>query len=86
MSAFGWLRDFLRHIGIEKKKTSQDPNPKNFVPLYEGYESFYTRNLYIRIRDVFNQPIASVAGATVHVIERISRDFNWTFQFSEKKN
>lgn len=28
LSALGWLRDFLRNIGIEDKKTSQDPNPK----------------------------------------------------------
>ena len=28
LSALGWLRDFLRYTGLEKKKTSQDPNPK----------------------------------------------------------
>ncbi|CAF2820036.1 unnamed protein product [Rotaria sp. Silwood2] len=85
LSAVGWLRDFLRNIGIEKKTTAQDPNPKDFVPLYQSYECFYTRNLYTRIRDVFNQPIASVAGATVEVMERLSEDFNWTFKFSGKK-
>jgi serine palmitoyltransferase len=53
---------------------------KDFVPLYQNYECFYTRNLYTRIRDVFNQPIASVAGATVQVMERLSDDFNWTFK------
>ncbi|CAF3459126.1 unnamed protein product [Rotaria socialis] len=85
LTALGWLRDFLRNIGLEDKKTAQDPNPKDFVPLYQSYECFYTRNLYTRIRDVFNQPIASVAGATVQVMERFSTDFNWTFQFSGKK-
>jgi serine palmitoyltransferase len=58
---------------------------KDFVPLYEGYECFYTRNLYTRIRDVFNQPIASVAGATVEVMERLSGDFNWTFKYEKNK-
>jgi serine palmitoyltransferase len=53
---------------------------KNFVPLYQNYECFYTRNLYTRIRDVFNQPIASVAGAAAQVMERLSEDFNWTFK------
>lgn len=81
-TALGWLRDFLRHIGVEKKKTAKDPNPKDFVPLYQSYECFYTRNLYTRIRDVFNQPICSVAGAKVDVMERLSDDFNWTFRFS----
>ena len=28
LSALGWLRDFLRHVGLEKKKTAHDPNPK----------------------------------------------------------
>jgi hypothetical protein len=28
LSALGWLRDFLRKIGVEEKKTSRDPNPK----------------------------------------------------------
>lgn len=28
LSALGWLRDFLRYTGLEKKKTSQDLNPK----------------------------------------------------------
>lgn len=85
LSALGWLRDFLRHTGLEKKKTAKDPNPKDFVPLYQSYECFYTRNLYTRIRDVFNQPICSVAGAQVNVMERLSDDFNWTFKFSGKK-
>ncbi|CAF0843715.1 unnamed protein product [Adineta ricciae] len=85
LSALGWLRDFLRHIGLEEKRTAHDPNPKDFVPLYQSYECFYTRNLYTRIRDVFNQPIASVAGAKVHVMERVSDDYNWTFKFSGKK-
>jgi hypothetical protein len=24
---FGWLRDTLRYIGIEKKQSAKDPNP-----------------------------------------------------------
>lgn len=28
LSALGWLRDFLRHTGLERKKTAHDPNPK----------------------------------------------------------
>jgi hypothetical protein len=28
LSALGWLRDFLRNIGFEEKKTAHDPNPK----------------------------------------------------------
>ncbi len=28
LSVLGWLRDFLRKIGLEEKKTARDPNPK----------------------------------------------------------
>lgn len=28
LSVLGWLRDFLRNVGLEEKKTSRDPNPK----------------------------------------------------------
>jgi serine palmitoyltransferase len=34
LNVFGWLRDFLRNIGIEKKKIAQDPNPKVFEFLF----------------------------------------------------
>ena len=53
---------------------------KDFVPLYSEYECFYTRNLYTRIRDCFNRPIASVPGAIIQLIERVSDDYNWTFK------
>jgi serine palmitoyltransferase len=54
------------------------------VPLYSEYECFYTRNLYTRIRDCFNRPIASVPGAIIKLIDRVSDDFNWTFKSSGK--
>ncbi|CAM4759396.1 unnamed protein product [Rotaria magnacalcarata] len=84
-TALGWLRDFLRYIGLEKKKIVIDPSPKDFAPLYLSYECFYTRNLYQRVRDVFNQPIASMAGPIVDVMERVSDDYNWTFRFTGRK-
>ena len=27
LNLFGWLRDILRQIGIEKRKGNKDPNP-----------------------------------------------------------
>ena len=53
---------------------------KGFVPLYADFESFYTRNLYMRIRDCWNRPIASVPGPEVDIVERTSDDYNWTFK------
>lgn len=53
---------------------------QDFVPLYQDFENFYTRNLYMRIRDNWNRPISSVPGARMDVVERVSHDYNWTFE------
>jgi len=82
---FGWLRDTLRYIGIEKKQSAKDPNPKDFPPLYSEYESFYMRNLYIRLSDCFNRPVCSVPGPIISILERISDDYNWTFRQTGRK-
>jgi len=106
LNMFGWLRDFLRSTGIEKRQGASDNNSavsfkfnfqlfyfwdsnreieKDFVPLYSSYESFYTRNVYIRIRDCFNRPICSVPGAELELLERKTNDYNWSFYFTGKK-
>jgi len=85
LNIFGWLRDFCRKVGIEKRAGAVDPNPSDFVPLYQSYESFYTRNVYFRIRDCFNRPICSVPGATIDLIERKTDDYNWSFYTTGKK-
>ncbi|CAF1459312.1 unnamed protein product [Rotaria magnacalcarata] len=82
---FGWLRDFLRQSNIETKRGAIDPNASlGFVPLYQSYESFYTRNMYTRVRDIFNRPIASVPGPQFELTERLSDDYNWTYRFTGK--
>jgi serine palmitoyltransferase len=85
LNIFGWLRDFCRKVGIERRTGAVDPNPSDFVPLYQSYESFYTRNVYYRIRDCFNRPIGSVPGATIDLIERKTNDYNWSFYNTGKK-
>lgn len=50
------------------------------MPLYQSYESFYTRNVYQRIADCFNRPIGSVPGGKLDLIERVTEDHNWSFQ------
>ncbi|CAF0836525.1 unnamed protein product, partial [Didymodactylos carnosus] len=83
---FGWLRDFLRQSYVERKKGALDPNAKlGFVPLYQSYESFYTRNMYTRVRDIFNRPIGSVASSEFDLVERVSDDYNWTYRYTGNK-
>lgn len=85
LNIFGWFRDFLRSSGIERRKGAADNNGPDFVPLYQSYESFYTRNVYIRIRDCFNRPICSVPGAEIELLERTTDDYNWSFNYTGNK-
>ncbi|XP_036273967.1 serine palmitoyltransferase 3 isoform X2 [Pipistrellus kuhlii] len=80
---FGYLRDFLRNSGIEKCNAAiEREEQKDFVPLYQNFENFYTRNIYMRIRDNWNRPICSAPGPLFDVMERVSDDYNWTFRFT----
>nr|CAB3266549.1 serine palmitoyltransferase 2 [Phallusia mammillata] len=85
VTVFGFLRDFLRKYRIEKTHSSTDPlDMKDFVPLYASFESFYTRNIYNRIQDVFNRPICSVPGATIDIAERRFSQSGWKYEYTGK--
>uniref|UniRef100_A0A3P8WRZ9 serine C-palmitoyltransferase n=1 Tax=Cynoglossus semilaevis TaxID=244447 RepID=A0A3P8WRZ9_CYNSE len=85
LTIFGYLRDFLRHWNIEKCHVARDrEQQKDFVPLYQDFENFYTRNLYMRIRDNWNRPVCGVPGAKMDLAERVSYDYNWTFKHTGK--
>ncbi|XP_028395869.1 LOW QUALITY PROTEIN: serine palmitoyltransferase 2-like [Dendronephthya gigantea] len=81
---FGYLRDFMRYYGLEKSRAFKEIGNKGFVPLYASFESFYTRNLYRRIRDCWNRPICSSPGAEIDIMERSSTDNNWSFRHTGK--
>ncbi|MED6263828.1 Serine palmitoyltransferase 2, partial [Characodon lateralis] len=85
LTVFGYLRDFLRHWNIEKCHVARERDEqKDFVPLYQDFENFYTRNLYMRIRDNWNRPICSVPGARMDLVERVTHNYNWTFDHTGK--
>jgi len=42
-----------------------------------SFEKFYIRNVYRRMKNVVNHPIASVPGATIEIIKRESSDNFW---------
>ena len=46
------------------------------------FERFYTRNVYRRIRDLWNRPIGSTPGAYFDIVDRVSDDHNWTFRYA----
>ncbi|XP_047458671.1 serine palmitoyltransferase 3 [Mugil cephalus] len=83
VTLFGYLRDFLRAVGLEKCHVAQERGAqRDFVPLYQDFENFYTRNLYMRVRDNWNRPICSLPGPVFDLMERVSDDYNWTFRFT----
>uniref|UniRef100_A0A669B4C8 serine C-palmitoyltransferase n=1 Tax=Oreochromis niloticus TaxID=8128 RepID=A0A669B4C8_ORENI len=85
VTLFGYLRDFLRAVGLEKCNIAQErEKQKDFVPLYQDFENFYTRNLYMRVRDNWNRPICSLPGPVFDLMERVSDDYNWTFRYCNR--
>lgn len=54
---------------------------QDFMKMNLSVEGFYTRNVYRRIRDCWNRPIASTPGAYFDVVDRVSDDNNWTFRY-----
>ncbi|CAO3673564.1 unnamed protein product [Umbelopsis vinacea] len=57
---------------------------EGYAPLVSDFDSFYTRRLYVRIRDCWNRPITGVASRTVKLLERESNDYNRSFRFTGK--
>ncbi|CAK6951745.1 serine palmitoyltransferase 3 [Scomber scombrus] len=85
VTLFGYLRDLLRAVGLEKCHVAQERvEQKDFIPLYQDFENFYTRNLYMRVRDNWNRPICSLPGPVFDLMERVSDDYNWTFRLTGK--
>ncbi|XP_055944100.1 serine palmitoyltransferase 2-like [Argiope bruennichi] len=84
LMVFGYLRDFMRKSGLEKNFMAKELNREGYVPLYHSFESFYTRNVYIRIRDCLNMPICGVPGALMKMRERITNDYNISFKLTDK--
>ncbi|KAJ3131036.1 serine palmitoyltransferase component [Physocladia obscura] len=75
----GHLRDF---IGFRTNPAAYAHlrNKNGYAPLNSGFDTFYHRRLYTRIRDVFNRPITNVPGRTITLLERQSKDYNKSFQ------
>uniref|UniRef100_A0A2I9LPR3 serine C-palmitoyltransferase n=1 Tax=Centruroides hentzi TaxID=88313 RepID=A0A2I9LPR3_9SCOR len=76
---FGYLREFLRRVGLEDQQCAVERNREGYVPLYQKFESFYNHNVYRRIRDCWSKPICSAPGVMVDIKDRVSTDYNWHF-------
>ncbi|KAG0166615.1 serine palmitoyltransferase component [Apophysomyces sp. BC1034] len=78
---FGHLRDILGKI-FKPQAYSHLKMNQGYAPLVSDFDSFYTRRLYMRIRDCWNRPITGVASRTVKLLDRESHDFNKTFRLT----
>ncbi|XP_064601850.1 serine palmitoyltransferase 2-like isoform X2 [Liolophura sinensis] len=81
----GHIHDFLRKYGLERDRSCHEQHLKDFVPLYQSWESFYTRNLYHRVCDCWNRPITSAAGVHIKVVDRKMEDNGWTLKHTNKQ-
>jgi serine palmitoyltransferase len=80
---FGHIRDFLGKLFNSSRYIEKKPK-SGYSVLLKSWESFYTRRLYHRIQDCWNRPICSSPGATIDVMERVSKDNNCTLVTSGK--
>ena len=78
----GYFRELFYgpgHMSADGVVSFAELNRDGYVALFSVFESFYTRNVVRRMKDIFFRPISSVPGATVDIIRRKTNDFCWSF-------
>ncbi|KAJ4496105.1 serine palmitoyltransferase 2 [Lentinula edodes] len=73
----GHLRDILGKRFRAKSYKHLMPS-NGYAPLNSDFDSFYTRRLKKRMEECFSQPVTGVAGRTIQILDRYSKDFNHT--------
>ncbi|KAI8085199.1 pyridoxal phosphate-dependent transferase [Halteromyces radiatus] len=81
---FGHLRDILGKL-FKRKEYAHLRTSEGYAPLVSDFDSFYTRRMYVRIRDCWNRPITGVPTRKTLVLERESKDFNKTFKLTGRQ-
>lgn len=78
---YGHLRDILGKV-FKRDEYAHLRTHNGYAPLVSDFDSFYTRRLYVRIRDCWNRPITGVASRSVKLLDRTSDDYNKTFKLT----
>ena len=92
--SFGIVLEFIRKIMCWLHLTEDVfACPKGYAPLLKvknthykishnlkQLDYFWLRHAYQRIRDCFERPIVSVAGSWIDVRDRVSHDYNLTYE------
>ncbi|KAK0542550.1 serine palmitoyltransferase component [Tilletia horrida] len=82
--AVGHLRDYFgkRMFPSQYKHLMQS---NGYAALNSDFDSFYTRRLKTRLDDCFSRPVTGVCGRTVVCYDRVTPDYNHTFQLTGGK-
>jgi serine palmitoyltransferase len=83
---YGHLHDLLRRIKLEKMPALSEPVRQGWVPLYDSFQNFYKRNIFLRAGDTCAKPICSVPGAYFDVMDREFRNGDWRLTGSRSKD
>lgn len=74
----GHIRDwFAKIFDVPEARHLREYN--GYAPLTSDFDSFYTRRLKHRLDDCFNRPTSGVPGRYITYLERITRDFFYTY-------
>ena len=84
---FGCIRDNLRYYGfMPQSESGLEKNRPGYVGLYSSFENFFRRNFLVRACDLFQNPICSMAGPEVELMEReFLPDFKLRYTGKTKK-
>eukprot|EP00096_Caligus_rogercresseyi_P007500 TRINITY_DN2537_c0_g1_i2.p1 TRINITY_DN2537_c0_g1~~TRINITY_DN2537_c0_g1_i2.p1 ORF type:complete len:497 (-),score=150.98 TRINITY_DN2537_c0_g1_i2:36-1526(-) len=77
----GQMHDLVFGQGAKGKR---EEDREGYAPLFASFESFYTRHMFRRFKDVAFQPICSVPGARVSLLDRVTTDEKWSFKILDK--
>jgi serine palmitoyltransferase len=77
---FGHARDYIESFFWKDAK--KGTRRRGYAPLNDDFEAFYTRRLKQRIDDCFARPTTGVPGRYITLMDRKSRDFNYSYEFT----
>jgi len=71
---------------MAKLANSVEVDREGYLPLYNSFENFFKRNVYVRFSDIFSVPICSMAGPEIEILEReVLPDFDLRFTGTTRK-
>lgn len=77
----GHIRDFFGKR-FKKQKYLHLRAHDGYAPLNSDFDNFYIRRLKMRLNDCFSRPTTGVPGRMITLIDRVSYDYNKTFNFT----